>query len=474
MAEIEYFDASYQDIGVTRYRGNPFIEALPAPDESKLDTLTKLAHYPDEPTELILGKNEILRSLELQTLQDVVYPFPEYETVATSLFIMIRESYVSRNPLKAEDTQRRMAIATMGHHSYRFPSNWKTSAKGHMLIAVSGMGKTTLVRTYLLGYPQVIRHTQYKGTALNKGTALTCFQIVHLTLRIPHDGTIRSLCLQFFKEIDRILGTNYSAKAKSIPQIAPMVQEMANVASAVSLGFIVVDEVQNLRNTTTKGAEAILNLFSEIIERLGISLLVIATPAVQSIYENNVRNTRKLSSFGYTTIPPMRKNSEQWKDFCDTYWKYSYVRNQTTLKKPILDAWWDASAGNTAFAAMAFMFAQQHAIGGREVVDELAFERASKVSMAVLQPALAALKSGKAAQLQKFDDLIFNAGFREIRNMLGIQSEAEDEPVKEFLDVEDEARRSKETVNIRNSEDETTGFINCDDDLIPVTDPSIR
>ena len=87
----------------------------------------------------------------------------------------------------------------------------------------------------------------------------------------------------------------------------------------------VVDEVQNLRSARAQNAELVLNLFSEIIERLGISLLALATPAVQAVVEGAVRNTRKLASFGSLVIEPMARNSPQWEEFCDTYWDYTFV-----------------------------------------------------------------------------------------------------------------------------------------------------
>ncbi len=68
-----------------------------------------------------------------------------------------------------------------------------------------------------------------------------------------------------------------------------MVLLMNQVATATSLGFIVIDDVQNLRSATGTNAESVLNVFSQIIEGLGISLLVLATPAVQTVLEKNGR-----------------------------------------------------------------------------------------------------------------------------------------------------------------------------------------
>ena len=409
--------AAYADTGVRRFSGNPFIEALPPIEQTKLEFLTLLSHYPPRPSAMTRKAGEVVRIMELSAVNDLVFPFPEYQKAGLALATMMRDTYVARNPLSVIDRQRRHALATGGGDGFPFPTNWKSSAKGHFMMAVSGMGKTTFAQAYLLRYPQVIAHSEYRGTALR------CHQVVYVVLRVPHDATLKSLCIQFFDEIDRLLGTNYARQANAVRHVAPMVELMNRVATAVSLGLIVVDEVQNLRSARGGNAEFVLNLFSEIIERLGISLLALATPAVQSVIEGSVRNARKLASYGETVLRPMASKDAQWKDFCETYWDYTYVKKKAPLTKATLDSWHKASAGNTAFAALAFVLSQRNEIGGREVIDATAFERTSAIDMAFLQPAIAALRSNDPRRMRAFDDLIFSPKYRELRRLLGAKDE---------------------------------------------------
>lgn len=418
MSHQDIQSAIYRDTGVSRFSGNPFIEALPPIVQSKIEFLTLLSNYPPKPTTMTRMAGEIVRIMELSAVNDIVFPFPEYQKAGIALATMMRDTYVARNPLTAIDRQRRHALATDGEDGFPFPHNWKSSAKGHFMMAVSGMGKTTFALAYLLRYPQVIKHSAYKGTELK------CHQVVYVVLRVPHDATLKSLCIQFFDEIDALLGTNYGRQANAIRNIAPMVELMNRVATAVSLGFMVVDEVQNLRSARGQNAEFVLNLFSEIIERLGISLLALATPAVQSVLEGSVRNTRKLASYGETVLRPMARNDPQWQDFCETYWEYSYVQKKTPLTKETLDAWHAASAGNTAFAALAFTLSQRNEIGGREVIDAAAFARTAATDMAFLQPAISALHSNDPKKMRAFDDLVFSPKYRALRKLLGAKEEA--------------------------------------------------
>lgn len=448
MRQFNVASAKYERTGVQRFEGNPFIEALPPIEKTKLQFLTGLSHYPEKPTAATRNSGEIIRIMELSTLNDVVYPFPEYQKAAIALATIMRDTYVSRNPFSIEDKQRRHALATQNINGLPFPRDWKSSAKGHFMMAVSGMGKTTFALSFLLKYPQIIAHDGYNGLQLK------CKQIVYIVLRVPHDATLKSLCLQFFEEIDHLLGTNYVRDARAVRQIAPMVQLMNQVATAVSLGFLVVDEVQNLKSARGGNASFVLNLFSEIIERLGISLLALATPAVQSVIEGSVRNARKMASYGETILKPMSKNDPQWKEFCKTYWDYTYVKKKGPLGKDVTDAWWNASAGNTAFAALAFMLAQRNEIGGRELIDASAFARAAATDMAFLQPAITALASGDPAKLRTFDDLLFSPKYRALRKMLGAKepdsrncNDAEFDDVDEIpaTPAENPSRRRKKT-----------------------------
>ncbi|MBC8750289.1 MULTISPECIES: ATP-binding protein [Paraburkholderia] len=392
--------ARYQKTRVVRFDGNPFIEALPPIEPDRNALLAKLENYPPEPTRATRNSPEMVRLMELSTIGDVVYPFPSYAKAALAITTMIRESYVARNPVTAIDMQRRHAIAA-GDDGVPFPANWKSSAKGYGIFGITGMGKTTFLDALLLHYPEAIEHTSYHGKSL------VALQVVYIVLRIPHDATLKSLCIGFLVEIDRITGSKYAQLARSISNIAPMVELMRTVATAVSLSLMAIDELQNLGAARGANAEFTLNLFGTIIERLGISLLVLATPAIDKVLLLNVRNARKTITTGSTHLTPMVKNSAEWRDFCEVHWQYTYTKNKARLNKDTLSAWYDASAGDTGFAVAAFQIAQRNAIGGVELVDADGFRRVTGTDMAILQPALNALLTNDAARLANFEDLIF-------------------------------------------------------------------
>jgi hypothetical protein len=277
--------ADYKPTGVRRFDGNPFIEALPSLEKSKDRILDRLKNYPQKPTKSDRQKSELVRTAEVGCINEIVYPFAEYKRAGTNLTMNIRESYVARHPLSVQDVQRRHAIALNESGAVPFPSNWTSTARGQTLLGISGSGKTTFATAFSLPYQVVIEHREYQGRPL------VCRQIPWVGIRMSHDATLKSLCLQFFEVVDHILGnTNYRRQAGAVRSVARMVMLIAQVATAASVGVIFVDEVQNLKAAMGKNAVFVLNLFSEIIERAGVTLVVAGTPALASVIDENVRN----------------------------------------------------------------------------------------------------------------------------------------------------------------------------------------
>lgn len=431
--------ATYRPTGVSAFDGNPFIEALPAMENSKADILARLQSYPPVPTKAELKKGEIIRAAEAGRIRTLVYPFAEYQRAGLNLTLNLREAYVARNPLNPLDVQRRLALAT-GSGEFEIPDNWVSTAKGQTLIGISGSGKTTFASAFSLPYQVVIEHREYKGEPL------VCRQIPWVNLRMAHDATLKSLCIQFFEEVDRILGnTNFSRSARSVSAIARMSLLMAHVATVASIGVIFIDELQNLKAAKGGNAVFVLNLFSEIIERAGVTLVIAGTPALEAVIDQNVRNLRKLSSGGDSQFFQMKYGDPEFDSFCETYWDYLFVSRPCKLTDDIKKAWYEAGGGNPAFTALAFMLAQRNEIGGRETLDRAAFERVAKYNMASLRPAVDALRSGRMEALAVFDDLL--SGIQPLRSMIA-WADGSDRPTstkEEFADIREHTDANQDT-----------------------------
>jgi len=450
--------ANYRDPGVSHYRGNPFIEALPPLKATKKEFIKHIKNYPAKPKAADRKKGEILRILELANLNQIVHPLPEYSDLEIAISALIRESYYARNPITASDMQRRHAIAAGGDDGVPFPADWKSSAKGFLITGLSGMGKTTYIDASLLQYPQVIEHTQYKEYPLK------CRQLVWLKVRIPSDGTLRGFCIHFFQEVDLALGTNYRRQALSIGSMSSMTSLMRQTATAISLGVIFIDELQNLRMLQNGDANAMLDFFGSLCEDLGTGIVMVGTPAVEQLFTDSIRNIRKICSAGSQTIERMKKNDLQWQFFCEVLWEYQWVKNKQPLTKEIMDVWYHYTQGITAFAVLFFALAQRRAIGNSEEINIDVMSLVAHQDMAFLQPALTALASNNPALMKNFDDLVFSQEFKKLEAQIGkaVNSGWDRDNTEEFEEIS--ASQKTETLPNTKTKVKSDGYVSLKTD----------
>ncbi len=405
----------------TRHRDNPLIAALPLSGMKIEEIMKRFSNLPPLPTAADRRLHRLERFAQLNTLDDIIYNRVDYFHAVMSAVTCIRETYVARNHITAEDRRRRHLLHSHNNtiDTIPIPANWKSTARSLGFFGLSGSGKTTFANLLGLPYMVVIRHTNYKGTPMKLD------QIPWIYIQIPHDATVKSLCLQFFRKVDDILGySDYHNQAIAVTGIAQMVMLIARVATTVALAALFVDEVHNLKVAKGPNVVIVLNLFSQLVELAGISVFVAGTPGVKSIVEPGTANQRKLITGGEVSFKLMPEKSAEFEDFTDTYWRYQYVQKPGRLTPAIRKAWHAAGAGNPAFTVLVFLLAQRNEIGLRETVDEVSLTMAAHDNMALLQPTIRALRLGTSAALQSADDLMTQAALKTIRESMGLPGPA--------------------------------------------------
>lgn len=395
-------DAEYTPAKVPAYRGNPLIEALP-PLPSFAQLTNALEHFPPKPDAAARKQDEWTRYQAVSALRDIIVASPEYKRASIQLHTLLRNTYIARNAADRSEEMRCIAIANrkLGE-DLKLPFDWKSTASGHMFISSTGTGKTTFIDAFLLRLAQVIRHKEYQGEKLGRA------QVVYLKISIPPDGTLKAFCLNFFQAVDKLLGTNYLKQAYAAKTVAKMTLLMGSVATSTSLGMLIVDEFQNLKIAKTEQCVIVFNMFVQMIEEYGVSVVTLCTPALQKLLAAKIAITRKL--MGNTTyFPLMAAGSHEWKHFSEAVWPFCYTSQKGPLTAEISAAWHRASGGNAAFAINAYKLAQEYAITEESSVDEVSFEMVLNTSFAALKPAIDALARGLPSELEAFEDLICDA-----------------------------------------------------------------
>ncbi len=393
--------AQYRDVELPEYQGNPLIEALPpilSEDEALLMTGHAIMFSESE-----RALSNSVRMHCVRRLEDLVVALPLHALCECEISILLRRGYVPRNPCYPS-TWRKIA----GHATARsatpivLPEYHRPSSASMFLTGLSGIGKSTLLKMVLRTYPPVILHERYRDMPFQHT------QIVWLKIDCPPDASLSGLCKEFFKAVDRLVGTDYARQwergRKTIPD---MQAAMERIAEIFFIGVLVIDELQTLSVAKAGGADKMINFFVTMINQIGIPIIFAGTYKIKDLFEREMRQARRVSDMGTTDFRRYEQGSELWGYLLDAIWQYQWVKEPQPLDEDLRSLLFDLTQGVTAILIGLFALAQAMAIReGYETVDTSVLQKVYDERLELLHPALNALRSNDPEQLALFDDLI--------------------------------------------------------------------
>ncbi|HUW65273.1 MAG TPA: ATP-binding protein [Spirochaetia bacterium] len=392
-------DADYRSQAIPAYRGNPLIEALPAiwTEDEVTDLLTYYPVY-DEQDRLTPAH---LRLHLLQSTLQFFEPLPIHLELEQRFSRMIRTGYLARNPLDPRFVSSLHCRADLLIDSDLVPPSPRSTATGFTILGISGIGKTTAVERILSLYPQVIYHHAYHDQPL------TMAQVVWLKLDCPFDGSIKGLCLNFFQAVDDLLSSRYYERyASGRRTVDELLPRMARVAALHGLGVLVIDEIQHLSEAKSGGSRKMLNFFVQLVNMIGLPVVLVGTYKAQSFLSGEFRQTRRGTGQGDFVWDPM-DNDDIWQYFVEALWRFQYTRRPTALTDSLREALYEASAGITDFAVKLYMLAQARAIARDDVTITPGLIRSvAKDSLRLATPILQALRTKDMRLLQGVEDVV--------------------------------------------------------------------
>ncbi|WP_138471788.1 ATP-binding protein [Poseidonocella sp. HB161398] len=390
------------DPELPEYAGNPFISSLPPPlsAEQAIAALTDLpAHSPVERT-----YPAHLRLHCVQRLGRYFDPLSRHLTLEAHIGALIRQGYIGRNPHTTDFIHRlhnsHARVIARNLDTLRHPV--ETTASGVALIGCSGIGKSRSIARILRLYPQTIKH--------DDPIALT--QVSWLKLECPHKGSAKQLCISFFTEMDRLLGTKFQARhGGDRHALDAMVVNMAQVADRHALGLLVIDEIQHLMRARGEGREDLLNFLVTLINKIGLPVLLVGTPAALPVLQGAFRQARRGSGVGSAVWEPIPDNRE-WEVFIRRMWSWQWTSVETPLDDGILAALRDESQGILDVVIKLYMLVQSRAIqlgtaaGREERIDVGLIRHVAKQDLRLIAPMIDALRRNDLRALELYDDLV--------------------------------------------------------------------
>jgi hypothetical protein len=402
--------AKYRAQELPEYCGNPLIEALPPiwSSEEALPIMQRLPYF--EP--LSANARPIVRLHRIERVRHVLQPLSRHLELHERFSVAIRGGYADRNPIKKGFVSATLAGIDKIKQLRRLLDSAviaEDMGESFCLIGITGGGKSVATRAVLSQYPQVIIHSSYLGRPF------IVKQLVWLKLDCPPNGSLRMLCVKFFREVDRLLGTEYTemfvTNRQSPPSAESMIPDMAAVAGWHHLGVLVIDEMQNLNRAASGGDRHMLNFLVSLTNQIGVPVVYIGTYAVESILAAEFRQARRSDGLGEVSFPRMGANDAESKLLVETLFEYQFVGEKVRTTDldyaRIYDALMDESAGVPSLIVKLYAFAQMRCVVSGDVrLTESHVRSVALDSFQRVRPFLDALRSNDTKKMRQYEDLV--------------------------------------------------------------------
>jgi hypothetical protein len=437
--------AEYLAQEIPVFRDNPLIEAQPPPltPVEITEYLLQLPPYSPDDREL----SQVARLQLTETAREFFVPNGKHLTVYFAITNMIRRGYVRRNPVQWEywkQAHSNIKSFLQAIKENPFPNS---RARGLAIVGSGGTGKSTTVERILQSLPQVITHVSYKERDF------ILKQLVWLKLDCPRNGSLRDLCVTFFRVVDEVLGTEYKKHyaGNSRRTLEDLIAGMARVSANHCLGIIIIDEIQDLSEARSGGDVTMVNFFVHMENAIGVPFALIGTQDAIPILSLQFRQARRVSEQGYIAwdrmsevepeieedddeddeeaatppsvfieLPAASGDDEQqespnpdivWKNFVETLWTYQYVKRPRELKENVVNdkcahTLYRSSKGIPAVVQTIFVLTQQLAIlSGEETITPRIIRETVRQNQQVISEMLGEARMKKPRELRPVGDL---------------------------------------------------------------------
>ena len=345
----------------------------------------KLADIPAY-SEVIQGKSQTERLIELSTLYEIYLPSEMSIEIYSKLYLALLRS------LQKKGTNTAVQQSYQNHNAIMRRENRGIigGSDSFSIVGCSGIGKSSAINRAI----SII--TQDKMIELhNPSTRI----IPALIVQCPWDASVKSLLLEILRKSDELLETNYYGNALKARATTDVLIGIVSQVALQHIGLLIIDEVQNC--VASKSGKGLVAMLTQLINSSGISIGMIGTPDTLSLFESAFQLARRSLGLQYDAL----NNDEFFDGFCKLLFKYQYVQKKAEITAQIIDWLFEHSGGVTSVVVSLIHDAQEIAIlTGRETLDismlNQAYEKRMQLLHDFIKPA-ATVKNTTAKRKKK-------------------------------------------------------------------------
>jgi hypothetical protein len=384
---------------------NPLIEALP-PVRELFEIAVSVAEaalpeYNEQHRELPTADRE----QQILCLADAFIPRMRDLELWRTISMMIRDGYRARHPLAP--TYIRNFTTDIEKLRAARKSKIRPKTRSAALFGTPGLGKTSSMEHGHCMFPQVILHPLELPDG-RRFPLVPVHQIVYLIVKCPKNGSMLSLSKEIMKAVDDVLeNTNYSDSVRGADSAEKLITiEIPKLIKKHHIGIIVIDDVQNLNEASSGGAETMLNQFGLMEEVLKVPVMLVGTFASLLLFQGKrAGRSRKLLGFKGPLWGPM-PHDEEWDIWLAKLWIYQYTKKTSVLDSKIKKLLHRRSAGIPDIAAKAYMLAQIDAFHDGEEVTHEVLKHVFDTDLAFFGPFVEAIMTEDKEAIAKAEDLL--------------------------------------------------------------------
>lgn len=379
----KYFPAANSD-----YRDNPAVELFPPLTKAQIAAaLCSPVRYDDAER----SHSVDLRMQYVHRLLRFFVPFSAQVDFAFNLWTTILQSYARRNPLtRATQTAFIEMVEAFAMDSYvpNPDSSLLDSPNCITLLGTPGCAKSSVSRGLLkkLSMDGVFYHPLRGGF----------FQKLYVWVEAPNAKHPKSLAWSVYDALYEALQATGATRAKLKPSESATVigREAAVIARRLSIGVIVVDEIQHTVHGRAGMDEHSMEFLTTLINRVDCPVLLIGTWKACAILRSELRLGRRAispaSAYFYRLQP-----GDDWDAFVDALLTLQYTTEKVEPTPELRKAIYFYTQGVPDVTVKLLAIAQLEAItSGLEMISESLISGCAERHLLLIAPAIQAMRDG--------------------------------------------------------------------------------